>query len=257
MTAMLSLALVGAVPITAQEQEHSRLLPLVQQLLRCELVRSVLRHWTPTPPPDVADAATCVTEQELARASRARRHGPLPDLVTSCQPGSPGGGREPDGGRPVSREQLQLRLDRLQAVRKMAQQPDNWASDVGHSYVAPPVSGEERLSPTSEDMGEHEDQDREDGNEDEAEDEAGGAALREGDAGGRARLMVGRDLAAVADKIDAELPPGPLTQSPASSQDRAAPPVTSLGGSRRLSTAATATVAHALACALGELLKQP
>ena len=53
---MKSLALVGAVPMTAEEYERSRLAPYVHQLLTSEVVRRVIGHWTPAERPPTADA---------------------------------------------------------------------------------------------------------------------------------------------------------------------------------------------------------
>ena len=56
MAAMTGLALVGAVPISAEEQERSRLMPIVHQMLRSEIFRRVIGHWTPLERPETADA---------------------------------------------------------------------------------------------------------------------------------------------------------------------------------------------------------
>ena len=56
MAALTSLALVGAVPMTAEEHERSRLLPFVHQLLNSEMVRRVIDHWRPPQRPETADA---------------------------------------------------------------------------------------------------------------------------------------------------------------------------------------------------------
>ncbi|KAF0296463.1 hypothetical protein FJT64_006085 [Amphibalanus amphitrite] len=195
MAALTSLALVGAVPMTAEEYDRSRLLPFVHHLLNSEIVRRVLSNWTPPPPPETADAATSVTEAELAVAAARGRIGPPPDLVTCHQvPPEVTDYRGASAGEPTP-AQLQVRLERLQVVRRAAGRDRSPGDVLRHS--PPPPPGPDwgiSLTPCL-----HEDA-AEDADDEDSEDQ------QEGGRGGRSarRTGVGRELGAVADRLDAQ-----------------------------------------------------
>ena len=151
-----------------------------------------------------AVSGTSVTEQELVAAATGGRTGPLPDLVTCYQQRPLVTDFRGASARGPSDPQLRLRLERLQAVRRAARQ-EAAPADPQDRSPPPPPGPDWQSSPRPRLPGEPAAEDADDEDSDDSEEwEERRRAQR--------RSSVGRELGAVADRLDAQHSLGTQTQ---------------------------------------------